>query len=253
MKVAQPLRILAAAVLSLSPLLARAQAAADPANLSEMDSLWTRRDEPEAMKALEWKVQEALNAHPTDFEVLWRAARTRGWVADNAADLKVKGSLGKQAFDLGRKAAETQPSRPEGYYYAGTGVGAYASGLGVVGAITQGLEGKFLDNMNRAAALDPNFDRGGPLLAMGRYYAMVPWPKQDLKKAETFYNRVLAAFPENLRAQHYLAQLKVRQNDRPGARALMAKVRTAPVDYDPAEGKRVKVWDARSEKELGDK
>jgi hypothetical protein len=88
------------------------------------------------------------------------------------------------------------------------------------------------------------------MLALGRYYYTVPWPQQDLDRAERYYNEVLKQFPENLRARHYLAQLKLKKNQREEARALEAAVQRSPVDYDPAEAKRVQSWAQRQEAEL---
>lgn len=218
---------------------------------AQLDELWLQRDNPSVGPQLEPRLREALRSNPNNFELLWRAARERAWVADNAADPRLKKQAGKEAWNYGEKAIEQNPARAEGYYYSGVGVGSHASGIGIVQAVTQGLEKKFVEKIEKAAAIDPWIDRGGPLVALGRYYYTMPWPKQDLEKAERYYEQVLAKFPENLRARHYLAQLKLKTNERDAARTLAVGVRTAPVDYDPAEGKRVQSWAIRTEQALG--
>jgi hypothetical protein len=223
---------------------------ADPATPEQIDEMWARRDEPGVAQQLEPAIRQALKANPGDFDLLWRAARERAWTADNAPDPRLKKQAGKEAWNYAEEAKKVAPERAEGYYYAGIGVGAHAVGVGVFKAISLGLERQFLENMEKAAKLDPRLDRGGPLLALGRYYYTVPWPKQDLNKATHFYEQVLTWFPENLRARHYLAQLKLRQNDKEGARLLIAQVREANVDYDPAEGRRVQAWSARTEQQI---
>jgi hypothetical protein len=208
-------------------------------SVAELDALHAARNTVEAAQALESKLRLARKESPNDFELLWRSARERLWVAENASDVRLKRQAGREAWMLAEEAMRQRPDRAEGYYYAAGGVGAYAEAVGLFESVSHGLGGQFLEWMEKAAALDPKFDRGGPLLALGRFYQVVPWPKQDLVKAEQLYQRVLTDFPESLRARLYLAQLKLKSHHPEEASALVDEVRHGSIGYDPAEGERI--------------
>ncbi|MFN0062182.1 MAG: tetratricopeptide repeat protein [Myxococcaceae bacterium] len=216
--------------------------AASPEQLAQLDALWAQRGLPDVTQVLEKVHRDALREAPGDFDLLWRAARERVWVADAAKDVRLKKAAGMEAWRFGEQAVAQRPERVEGHYYMASGMGAHAEAAGPMRALSLGIAQKFVEEMNKAAAIDAGFDRGGPLLALGRYNALVPWPVRNLREAETLLTQVRERFPENLRATHYLAELKLSQDDKQGAEALFAQVRDAKGDYDPAEASRVKAW-----------
>ena len=46
-----------------------------------------------------------------------------------------------------------------------------------------GLGDVYTKNANRAIAIDPLYDDGGPYRSLGRYYTKLPWPMKDLKRS----------------------------------------------------------------------
>ena len=230
--------LLAVLVLVTSPALA-----ATPEELSSWDALYARRGEAAAVKELDEALSQALKASPEDFEVLWRAARLRNWQAEGASsDPKVKKNLGKQTWELGDKARKLAPERVEGQYFAALGVGAYSQAVGILTALGQGLEGKYNERLDAALKIDPLYERGGPLLAKGRYYYELPWPKRDLKKSASFFQKVIAKHPEQQRAWLYLAETLLADGEEKKAHEAILKVPQGSVGYDPAEGQRVQGW-----------
>ncbi len=93
-------------------------------------------------------------------------------------------------------------------------MGNYALGLGVVKALSVGLEGKFRDRLGKAAALNDGYEVGGVDIAWGRFFDKLPWPKRDRQQAEEHLRRALQINPASLRARVYLAKMLPRQ--RPG-------------------------------------
>ncbi|WP_257458545.1 hypothetical protein [Archangium lipolyticum] len=216
--------------------------AASPEELSSWDALYARRNDAAAVKQLDEALQKALAATPEDYEVLWRAARLRQWQADGTADSKAKKSLGKQMWELGDRARKVSPDRVEGQYFAALGIGAYSQAVGIVTALGEGLEGKYNERLDAALKIDPMFERGGPLLAKGRYFYELPWPKRDLKKSASLYQKAIAKHPEQLRGWLYLAETLLADGEEKQAHEAILKVTQGSVGYDPAEGQRVQGW-----------
>ncbi|QSQ27411.1 hypothetical protein JY651_21955 [Pyxidicoccus parkwayensis] len=228
--------------------------AADPGVLSSLDALHQKRGDAASEKEAEETLKAALKATPDDFELVWRQARLLQWQADGTQDEKRKKVLGRQAWDWGEKAVKLSPERVEGHYFAATGIGAYSQAVGVMKALGEGLEGKFNERLDKAIALDPDFQWGAPLLAKGRYYYELPWPKRDLGKSAALYEKVIAKHPEMLRAYLFLAETLLKDDKAQKARDAIQKVKQGSVAYDPPEGRRVqelaKKVDADIEEEL---
>src|SRR5688572_15465206 len=136
--------------LALVMLVALPALAATPEELSSWDALYARRQEAASLKQLEEALNQALEATPADYEVLWRAARLRQWQADGSTDAKVKKNLGKQTWALGDRARKVAPERVEGQYYAAVGIGSYSQAVGILTALGEGLEGKYNERLDAA-------------------------------------------------------------------------------------------------------
>ncbi|HZI11448.1 MAG TPA: tetratricopeptide repeat protein [Myxococcus sp.] len=226
-------------LLGLCLLVAVPARAADPGLLARLDELHTKRLESAAVKEQEAELKKALEAAPEDFELVWRQARLLQWQADGARDDKLKKVLGRQCWDWGEKAVKLAPDRVEGHYFAATGIGAYSQAVGIMKALGDGLEGKFNTRLDKAIQINPDFELGAPLLAKGRYYYELPWPKRDLGKSAALYEKVIAKHPQQLRAYVFLAETLLKDGKAEKARDAIQKVKQGSTAYDPAEGRRV--------------
>jgi len=242
--------VVGALCLSVSSLAAPVGAAQE---LAALDAQFARRDAPGVAQQLEERLEAALSRTPDSFEHLWRLARLKYWVADAAPTPELKRTLGRECWKLGDRAAQLAPRRAEGPYYAAICVGAYGDGAGPFRALTEGLQGQFLERIDRALALDPWLERGGPLVARGRYHAILPWPKRDLGRARALYEQVLSRHPDNLRARYYLAQLQMREGHLDAAQAGLDAVQAARSNPDVPEMRRIQEWSLRVERELAQK
>ena len=229
------MRLLPLALVSLLALPARAFS---PEELTALDALYARRDEAAAAQALEDRLGRALEAAPEDFELLWRASRLRQWQAVGAGE-KARRLLGKQAWELGDRARQANPARVEGPYFAALGLGLYAQAVGVLTALGEGLEARFIERLDAAIRINPMYERGGPLLVKGRYYYELPCPKRDLKKSAALLRQVLSQHPERLRARLYLAETLLEEGRAEEAREVFFPMTGAREVADPPEGLRV--------------
>lgn len=135
---------------------------------------------------------------------------------------------------------------------AALGVGAYAQAVGILKALGDGLESKFNERLDKALQLDPDFLWGAPLLTKGRYYFELPWPKRDLAKSASFYEKALAKSPGNLRTWYFLAETLLKDGKARKARDAIEQVKQGSTAYDPAEGRRVQELAKKLDSEIGE-
>jgi cytochrome c-type biogenesis protein CcmH/NrfG len=205
--------------------------------ITAADADYTARNEPGRLADARQKLARARELQPGDYQVLWRLARLDFWRSDDPALSKDEQSrLGKEAWQLGDEAAAKDPSHVEGHYFAAVGLGNYSLGIGVLKALTQGLEGKFKDRLAAAERIDPKYLDGGVFNAWGRFYYELPWPKYDARKSEQNLRRAVELNPADLRARVYLADLYRKEGNRAEAKKLLDAVLAAkPGAYDLPE------------------
>lgn len=242
--------LLSLSLWSLSVLAQDAGAVAAPAAVDanspdaiaqKIDKLYEKRDDEKVLAEMKTLLEDGLKAHPNDYGLLWRASRHYYWLADGVTGDQQK-ALGKQGWDFGDRAMKANPSGVEGVYFSGISLGAYSTGAGVVNAISQGLEGKFNERVDKAMKLAPEFNRGGPVVAKGRYHSQLPWPKRDLDKSAELLQKVIKKHPENLRAYLYLAETQLKDGEAKTAKETLSKVFAGSTAYDPPEARRVLSW-----------
>jgi pimeloyl-ACP methyl ester carboxylesterase len=171
-------------------------------------------------------------------------------MAETAAAEALKKTAAKRAWDFGDKARQLAPNAPEGHYYAAAGVGLFGQAMGVMTAISAGVDGKFNDRLDKAIQIDPAIEGGGPWLARGRYYYEVPFFMRDLKKSATFLGKALERHPENLRARWYMAQTLLKDGQARKAKAEIDFVLSGDESYDPPDARRVKALAAQTAQDI---
>jgi tetratricopeptide (TPR) repeat protein len=223
-----------------------------PAMLTRIDSLHQRRDDPAAWAEEQKLSAAALARAPNDYGALWRAARVYSWLSDDSSvNADQRSKWGKEGWDLAEKAVAINGGDVAGHYFAAVCMGNYALGLGIMKALSQGLEGKFKERLKRAGELDPRYQHGSISIAWGRFYDKLPWPKRDRKKAQQYEREAMQINPHSLRARIFLAQSLMEDGKAPEAKPLLEEVLAAPVGrYDAPEEKRAKLLGAAAMAEL---
>src|SRR4051812_31860354 len=118
-------------------------AAPDPNWAAKFDELFPQRSDPKVLKQLYDLVEPVQKQNDADFEANWRLASILNWDANNYPDGEAKAGLGKRAWTVGDKAIQAKPDDVRGQYNAAVGIGLYSEGVGILTALSQGLEGKF--------------------------------------------------------------------------------------------------------------
>jgi len=215
-----------------------------PDPVARFDELWLKRDTVAGETELEALAKDFEQSD--DFDKLWRVAHLAFWRADAVTnDNDTKKRLAKQGWEAGKKAVAKNPQGIAGLYWNSVDIGLYSEAVGVVNALMKGLESKFRDPLLECEKLDPNHqnkdvDLIGPELTLGRYFWSLPWPKRSLSKSKKKLEEALAGRPADLRAHFFMAQTLADDGDKDGAKAQVALIASAPVDYDPPEGRRIK-------------
>ncbi|HET9754612.1 MAG TPA: hypothetical protein VFP52_16690, partial [Myxococcales bacterium] len=177
-----------------------ASPAEGPAGWRErFDQLWNTRDQPGVEKQMEQVLLQHLAADPRSFDANWRLASLYNWQA-NAKEGDEKAALGKKAWDAGDKAVQADPGDVRGHYNAGVGIGLYSEGVGIITALSQGLEGKFRDRIQAAMRIDNGYLDGAPQVVWGRYFFKLPWPKRDVDESIKVLTAAVQGHPKSLRA-----------------------------------------------------
>ncbi len=160
---------------------------------------------------------KAATQDPGSFEANWKCARAHREYANQAkrqaaADWKsLCAEHGKAGMQYAQKAIDLQPGKPDGYYYFGVNVGIYSDGVSIVTALAEGLKDKTQSSFEKAYALDKNYKQGGPMLSLGRFWSVLPWPLRDRQKGLDYYREYQKAgfFDGNIEAQLFLSELLV--------------------------------------------
>jgi hypothetical protein len=212
--------------------------------VAKLDALWTTRDDPESMKQTDAAISEGLKATPDDYEILWRAARYRWWTADGLTteQQKLKKQLGKEGWNFGDRALKAKPGAFEGHYFKALSIGAYSQAVGILTALSEGLEGQFVENLDLAIKTNESYGNAGPLRAKGRYFWELPWPKRDLEKSAELLQKAIKVSPEAHRSYVYLAETLLKDGKAKDAKVAITKALGLGAEYDPPEARRALKW-----------
>lgn len=229
--------LLLASMVSLSALAQPQQSATWS---QRFDSLWKERDRPGAEKLLHAILKEPLAKDANDFEANWRLATLLNWQADEVTGGELKAALGKAAWQAGEKVVAAKPNDVRGQYLAGTGIGLYSEGVGILTALGEGLEGKFRDRIQAALRLDRHYLKGAPQVVWGRYFFRLPWPKRDVGESIRVLRTAVQEHPDNLRARLFLAESLAEDGHGDEAKQQAQAVVSARASDDPPEDRRLK-------------
>ena len=223
----------------LSPPALSAEPSEDRAALAEATLAWGSRDRPGVAERTIATLQAFEQTHPDDYEVHWQLARF--WHALSLRGDKPPAQTAYTGVAPAEKATALNPSGVEGWFWLASTLGTYAEHSGIMDAVRQGLAGRIESAAKRAVSLNGSYDHGAPLVALGQYYAALPWPLQDLPKARTLLERAVAQGPKYALNLYYLAELEMKEEKYDAARALYERILAlGSTEGDPPATRRYK-------------
>lgn len=200
--------LLVAAVISPIPVFA--------GSIADADTMYEKGGMANMLEAI-GRYERFLSANPEDFEANWKCARACRQYADTAKKgqvdewKKICAEYGKKGMIYGAKARELNPDDPAGYYYFGLSVGTYSDGTSILTALKEGLKDKTQTNFEKVYELDKKYDDAGSILALGRFWAVLPWPLHDREKALAYYREFQQTdyFQSSIEGRVYLSELLI--------------------------------------------
>ena len=161
--------------------------------------------------------KKAVEKQPDDYEAVWKCARAHREYADEAKKKAIEGwadicaQYGKAGMQYAQKAIDLKPERPDGHYYYGLNVGIYSDGVSIFTALKEGLKDKTQKSFEKTYEINKMYNDGGPMLSLGRFWAVLPWPLRDRKKSLAYYREYQETqyFASNTEAQIFLAELLI--------------------------------------------
>lgn len=184
--------------------------------IAEADQLYEQGGLENYQKAADL-LRQAVAANPESYEANWKCARALRYYGYEAKAKMVAGweeicaKYGKEGMQYAQKAIELEPDKPDGHYFYGLSVGVYSDGVSVLTALSEGLKGKTQAGFEKAYELDKMYRDGGPMLSLGRFWSVLPWPMRDREKALTYLREYQATpyFKDNYEAYIYLAEVLI--------------------------------------------
>lgn len=160
---------------------------------------------------------KAVEQDPHDYEAAWKCARAHREYADKAKKKgmddwkKICAQYGKAGMRYAQKAIDLKPQRPDGHYYYGLNVGIYSDGVSIFTALKEGLKNKTQKSFEKTYEINKMYNEGGPMLSLGRFWAVLPWPLRDREKSLAYYREYQNTqyFATNTEAQLFLAELLI--------------------------------------------
>ncbi len=225
--------ITAATALLLAGLLRPPGAWAQPAGCAEgaallerAGELYARRQDPDLARQAARLYGQILGADGPCLEAALGRARALVWVgvlSQGAEEINAYG----QAMEAARRAVREAPDDPSGYYWLGVSQALYANACGFVEGLS--LVGQVRRSLERAMALEPAYEHGGPDRVLGRLYFKLPaLMGGDLERAERHLRRALSLGPAYWLNHLYLAEVLRARGRTADALALVDQVLAGP-------------------------
>jgi tetratricopeptide (TPR) repeat protein len=184
--------------------------------LAQADKIYDQGSVENIKKSIDLYIK-AVEQDPNDYEATWKCARAHRAYADKAKKKGVEGwqdicaQYGKAGMQYAQKAIDLKPERPDGHYYYGLNVGIYSDGVSIFTALKEGLKDKTQKSFEKSYEINKMYKQGGPMLSLGRFWAVLPWPLRDREKSLAYYREYQQTqyFATNTEAQLFLAELLI--------------------------------------------
>ena len=209
--------------------------------LEQADTLYDKGGLENYQKTLSLCLK-TLENNPDSYDFSWRCARVYRRYGEEAKREKLEGweeickDYGEKGMVYAQKAIELNPDKPEGHYYYSLSVGTYSDGVSILTALAEGLKGKTQTGFEKAYEVNPMMADAGPILALGRFWAVLPWPYKNKKKALEYYREYEKTpfFNQSAEGKIYLAELLLKiggEKNKAEAESLLKKAAQSKEAY----------------------
>ncbi|MFQ5716202.1 MAG: TRAP transporter TatT component family protein [Nitrospinales bacterium] len=169
---------------------------------------------------IERLIQKSLERAPRSAALNWRLARNYFALGERASGAREKRKYFKLCMKKADRALALNRKAAEGYYFKGVCAGKAGQLSGVWSSL--GIIKPFKKNMERAAALNPAIENGGPHRALGKFYFDLPsLLGGDRKKSIDHLKQAVRYGPGFADNYFYLAESYYADGNKPAARSAL--------------------------------
>jgi tetratricopeptide (TPR) repeat protein len=140
--------------------------------IAQADQLYDQMKDMETAQAALDLLRKAVLEIEDKYEAYWRLSRILYYVGAHTEKKKEKKIIFSQGIYYAKKAVESEPDKPDGYYWLGVNYGVYGETRGVLKSLF--LVDDIKKAMNKVIELDRSYEDGGPDRVMGRVYYKLP-------------------------------------------------------------------------------
>ncbi|MCD6270440.1 hypothetical protein J7J23_01520 [bacterium] len=221
--------------------------AASGESLAKADALFNKGGIENIKNSIPLYVQ-AAKENPNSYEANWKCARAYREYADRYHKKGLEGwkgvcaKYGKIGMSYGEKAIAINPDGVEGNFFYGACVGIYSDGVSVLTALREGLKGKTQKAFEKAYKANKNYEDGAPMIALGRFWSVLPWPLRNRGLAVKYLLENINAFPKGkhiAETEVYLGEVLVDMNKDSKAKVFLKKAANSSDSYYSKEAKRI--------------
>ncbi len=144
---------------------------ASAGTIPEVDRLFGYGADPAGERRALQMLERAMATDPSDYELLWRAARSYYYVGDAAPD-KEKVAYYERGIDAGKRAVAQNPNRVEGHFWLGASRGGYCREKGGLTAFRNVKDVR--TDMETVIRLDASYEEGSAYRALGEIDRQLP-------------------------------------------------------------------------------
>jgi len=196
-------------------------------SVSEVDRLFGYgADHADERQALEL-VERALTDAPTDYELLWRAARSYYYVGEGAA-AKDRLKYYELGIEVGHRTVATNPESVEGHFWLAANYGGYCrekGGLTAFRTIKRVRAG-----METVLQLNDGYEEASAYLALGEIDRQLPRLfGGNLKRSIAYLERGLNIAPTSSEIKCALAEAYLKANRKVEARRQLEELLQLPL------------------------
>ena len=219
--------------------------------LTEADALFEAGGVDNYKKSIDLCLK-AVDEDPDSYEANWKCARAYRWYSEESKRQQAEDWEGickvyaKKGMEYANKAIELDPNSPEGYFWYGTCVGNYSDGVSILTALKEGLKNKTQESFETAYEIDKMYDNAGAVLALGRFWSVLPWPLKKKDKAISYFEEFEQYYPERDDFQVYFAEALIDK----GGKSNKAKAKVLCEQALKSDKKYYRDWATRLMKDL---
>lgn len=193
------------------------------------DTYWDNRNSEEGVKAAYDFYKKAFETQK-DYESAWKFSRVAYFYADVFTKKDdTKKALFTESKDAAEAATNLNYKGPDGHYYLGVSLGAWAEANGIFKSLFTVPD--LVREADKVVELDPKYNDGDAYVFRGRIYQKAPGGISvgDGNKAEADYIKAIALNPNNRTVLRFYAELLLDRN-KTKAKEIIEKGLALPLD-----------------------